>query len=440
MRRQFYIQLKAWSQSKDRKPLILSGVRQCGKTYLLEAFGANEFPQTHYFNFEQSPLLTEIFEPDLDPKRIVNELTLRTKTNINVETDFVIFDEIQACPKALTSLKYFQEDMPALALASAGSLLGVSLTPISYPVGKVNLLHLYPMSFIEFLEALRENQLAEFLINFKIDSRIPQIIHQQLWEFLKWYFIIGGLPEIVLKFSQQRDNLYEAFTSARIRQQELILMYYADMSKHAGNENTMHLARVWENIPQQLAQKQDGSAGKFKFKGVVPGIDRYRYLAGALDWLKAAGLTIQIPIVNKAQIPLKAFTQENRFKLYMFDVGILGALSRLEPQSILNYDYGSYKGYFAENFIAQEFFAAGHTDLYSWQIGRNEVEFLRTENSEILPIEVKSGWVTRARSLQAFVDRYQPPYRTIMSAKPFEISHDRLVHLYPLYLASRFPL
>jgi len=218
-------------------------------------------------------------------------------------------------------------------------------------------------------------------------------------------------------------------------------MYYPDMTKHAGKTNALHLDRVWHAVPAQLARSQDGSAQKFKFKGVVPGIDRYQRLANAIDWLLATGLLIKVPIAHNAQLPLMAYTTENAFKLYLFDVGILGALSELPVKTILDYDYGTYKGYFAENFVAQEFLASGHSSLYSWQeTTRAEIEFLHIENGVVLPIEVKSGSVTRSKSLEHFVKKYHPPYRTFISAKPLHIDLANQVHAYPLYLTYRFPL
>lgn len=202
----------------------------------------------------------------------------------------------------------------------------------------------------------------------------------------------------------------------------------------------MHIERTWEAVPSQLAETIDGGMAKFKFKGVIPDQSRYRTLAGPIDWLIAAGLIIKIPIAYDAKMPLKAFTKENSFKLALFDVGILGAMSGLDPKKILDYDYGTYKGYFAENFVAQTLLSARGKAPIAWQRGRAEVEFVLEEAGELLPIEVKSGWVTKAKSLEAFVEKYAPPFQSIMSAKPLSIDRKRNVHRYPLYLAEKFPL
>lgn len=202
----------------------------------------------------------------------------------------------------------------------------------------------------------------------------------------------------------------------------------------------MHIERIWRNIPTQLARVQNGSAPKFKFKWIVPGIRSYSRLAGAIDWLNTAGLIIKIQIVNSGKLPLSAYTAENRFKLCCFDVGLLGAMSQLPPKTILSYDYGTYKGYFAENFVAQEFTYADIRPLYSWREKTAEVEFLVEKSGEVLPVEVKSGWVIQAKSLKVFAEKYNPLYRTVLSAKNPQINHYNRLHHYPLYLAPRFPL
>lgn len=432
-------QLLAWKSKSDRKPLIIRGARQVGKTYLLHEFGRDHFPAYHYLNFEKSGELASIFEPNLEPERLINELGLFLLRKIDVSQDLVIFDEIQSCPKALTSLKYFQEEMPNLAIASAGSLLGIHLAPVSFPVGKVDMLTLYPMSFDEFLMAIGEDEALKFLDDLTLHSAIPDFLHNRLWEKLKLYFIVGGLPEVVKTFSDQGD-LYTALTMARSKQTDILKAYYADIAKHSGKENAMHVERVFKAIPLQLGQTLDGTAKKFTFSGVIPGVNRYSRLAGPIDWLEAAGLIVKVPICHSAQTPLLAYTKENEFKLYLLDVGLLGAMSYLEPQEIYKYEYGSFKGYFAENFVAQEFLYAGAYPLTGWEEKTAELEFLRSIEGSIIPIEVKSGWVTQAKSLKVFRDRYHPPYCCVFSAKHLLVNSGEDYHRYPLYLASRFPL
>lgn len=443
MKRLLMTDLIAWQQQIQRKPLILQGARQVGKTYLLEQFGRDHFNATHYFNFEKQAHLTDAFVGDLDPKHILQQLSLLQDRAIDAHQDLIIFDEIQACPNALTSLKYFCEEMPNSFICGAGSLLGLHLADTSYPVGKTQKLTLAPMNFIEFLQALDKQLLVDQLMQLTPTRTISPIAHQQLWQLLKCYFITGGLPEVVKLYCKQQDNLLHACQTVRARQHDLIEDYLADIAKHAGKINAMHINRIWHSVPEQLARTQDGGSKKFKFKGVVPGIDRFDKLAGAIDWLEAAGLILKVHIAHHAELPLAAYAPQNAFKLFMFDVGILGAMSQLSPQSILDYQYGSYKGFFAENYIAQAFIAANPKQaLYAWQAknGISEIEFLQVFGQDIIPIEVKAGHVTQAKSLQVFADKYHPAYRVIMSAKPFSIDNNRHKHYYPLYLASRLPL
>ena len=433
-------ELKTWKSRSKRKPLILSGARQVGKTYLLKDFGATFFTKCHYVNFEAESQARRIFESDLNPKRILQDLSFHLDTSIDTQNSLLILDEIQECSRALTSLKYFNEDFPEFAICAAGSLLGVGLNESSFPVGKVEFRTLNPMSFEEYLAACEDNRSVKILYNLNLNGRITDIVHAHLWQQLKRYFIIGGLPEVIATYLEYRDDLYTAFQKVRDNQQQLILSYLADMAKHSGKQNSMHLERLWRQIPMQLASEQDCSAPKFKFKGVVPGVHTYSRLAGAIDWLTAAGLIIKCPIVSKGLLPLSAYTRENFFKLYCFDVGLLGALSELPPKVILNYDYGSFKGYYAENFIAQEFRYSAGGEIYSWRENQAEIEFIRTVDSAIIPIEIKSGWVTQAKSLKVFCEKYSPPYRVIMSAHNLQIVENQGIHHYPMYLAYRFPL
>lgn len=438
MKRSFIQLLSSWKSRNDRKPLIIRGARQIGKTYILNEFGKNFFPRYHYFNFEKDGSLAALFDFDLNPKRIINELNFRLNQAIDIEKDLLVFDEIQACPRALSSLKYFNEDLPELALCSAGSLLGIHLNESSFPVGKVDMLSMHPMSFDEFLEANGDERYVGLLQQFS-GHPLPESVHEYLWTQLKIYFIIGGLPEVIKIYLEKKEHCYEALMAAREKQEQLIIAYHADMAKHSGKVNAMHLDRIWNSIPAQLAQSQDGMAHKFKFKDVVPGISKYDRLATAIDWLNSAGLIIKIPICKSGNLPFSAYAKENAFKLLCFDVGILGAISGLSPQVILNYDYGSYKGYFAENFVAQELLLI-RKSVYCWEEGESEVEFLIEEQGKVIPIEVKSGHSTKAKSLQSFRIKYHPPYQMVLSAKNFFFDNARNTYYYPLYMAHHLKL
>lgn len=439
MKRLIMQKLEQWQINKARKPLVLNGARQVGKTYLLTTFGKNKFANMHYINFEENLSIHQIFSEDLTPDKIIQQLEFHFDISINIDKDILIFDEIQACPRALTSLKYFYEKMPQLAICAAGSLLGIQLNGSSFPVGKVDILNIYPLNFYEFLLALDEQRSINVINELNTNSQIPTLIHEYLWKLLKIYFITGGLPEIVNSYIQNQDNHLQAFNIVRETQNVLINAYYADFAKHSGKVNSMHINRVWHSIPEQLAKSQDGSVSRYQFKGVVPGLSHYSRLAGAIDWLEATGLIIKVPVCNHGELPLSAYTKENIFKLYCFDVGILGALSKLPPAAILEYDYGTYKGYYAENFVAQEFLAK-NAELYSWSENKAEIEFLRIHDTKIIPIEVKSGWITQAKSIKIFQKKYSSPYRVIMSAKNLIIDNVNKIHHYPLYLCSMFPL
>ena len=431
MRRQLLSKLLAWKEKTDRKPLLLQGARQVGKTTLLHQFGKETFRSYHLLNFEKEPGLCNLFEKSLDPNHLLNEIAFHLKRPIDRHRDLLIFDEVQACPRALTSLKYFCEEAPEVAVAAAGSLLGIYLGPVSFPVGKVDILTLYPMSFEEFLHGIDEHQILEYLQSYKLDTPFYETAHSRLFEQLLHYFIVGGLPEVVKAFRDHREDLFVAFEKAREKQQALIATYLADIAKHSGKVNAMHIARVWQACATQLADTHDGSAAKFKFKGVVPGIDRYSRLVDAIDWLQAARLVIKVPIVNCGRLPFSAYTSESAFKLYLFDVGLLGAMTDLPPSVILKSDYGSFKGYFAENYVAQALVSSGYEGLYSWQEKQAEVDFLFQDRGSAIPVEVKSGHAIRAKSAQIFAEKYGSPYRIILSAQNFSLSPH--IHKYPLY-------
>lgn len=429
-------ELKDWKTTRGRKPLVLRGARQVGKTHLLAEFGKSEFSKSHYLNFEKNSELNSIFEKDLDPKRIVRDIELLLHTTINAENDLLIFDEIQYCPRALTSLKYFCEDFPQQAVCAAGSLLGVTLGEASFPVGKIDFLEIYPLSFYEFLLALEENRLFD-LLNEDALPHLPEAVHLKLLNILKMYWVTGGLPEIVKLFLDTKDSLQNAFQKIRERQILLLQMYIADMAKHSGQENAMHLERVWRSIPTQLGHDQDAKSGKFVFKGVVPGIKSYNRLVGVIDWLQNAKLLIKVPIVTQARIPLTAFVKENNFKLYCFDVGILGALGDIPPHLIYGADLSAFRGLIVENFIAQELQANKCDKIYSWRGKSSEIEFVLQGRDEVIPIEVKSGKSTKSKSLNIFIERYHTRNAVIFSAlNTAPTAKQSSLNNYPLYYTN----
>jgi len=440
MERLLYGKLLAWKASKYRKPLLLQGARQVGKTYLLKEFGRREFKQVHYINFEKRHDLDFLFKETFDTRRVIANISIILDKEIDIKEDLLIFDEIQECPGALTSLKYFNEDMKELALCCAGSHIGVSLNRQSFPVGQVDFLNLFPMNFEEFLMAINKRK-AALLAEFSGETIIPEVIHRQLLRDLKVYYITGGMPEAVKRYLDLKENPLEAYKSVRVVQQGILQGYRSDFAKHAGKENAAHINRVFDNIPVQLAKNIDDSVSRFRFKGIIPNKSKFVQLEGPIDWLLKSGLIIKVFILDTPSLPLKNFKKDNIFKLYLFDTGLLGCMSDLSFDSILNQDYGRYKGFYAENFVAQEFIAAeypgaGNRELFSWAGKNSEIEFLKVVDNKVVPVEVKSGHRTKAKSLLVYKNKYAPPLQIKITANNLHRENPQ-VHNYPLYLAGK---
>ncbi len=437
MKRTLYTALTAWKERNDRKPLILRGTRQTGKTYLLTEFGNREFRKLHYLNFQKDRTLNQLFEGNLSPGHLLELIEFALKDDVNIGEDLLFFDEIQDCPRALTSLKYFCEDMPQLAVVSAGSLLGVVGAASSFPVGKVNFLDLYPMSFVEFLEAMGESRSVKVLEEASLGTKIPPFIHDTIMGILKEYMVVGGMPEIVALYRTGRASKRQVYVEVRERQQELLSTYLGDFSKYAGTARAKELVAVFESIPSQLAKENK----RYIASQVVEG-GRFSQLQDAIDWLTGAGLVRKVMITNSGVLPFSSFTKPNRFKLYFFDIGMLGALGGLDPEEIiLQHDlFATFKGAFCENLVAQEFTYAGGKPLYAWASNTAEVEFIRNIQGNVLPIEVKAGLSGKLKSLNVFVGKYQSSYQVRISSRNLEINASAAMHSYPLYLAYRFPL
>lgn len=410
--------LLEWREKKNRKPLIIQGARQVGKTHLLKEFGKRHFEKYHYINFENKSVLSEVFEKTLDPASIISEIEFHLETKIDKDKDIIIFDEIQREPRALTSLKYFCEEMPEIAVCAAGSLLGVTMNIDSFPVGKVDMLELRPLNFSEFLIATEDKMVSDFLNGYDLTKPLPVIIHQKLMEIWKHYLIVGGLPEAVEHYRTHRNDLFSAFSKVREIQEVLLKTYMADIAKHSGKINSIHIEQVFMSVPAQLAKSVDESAKRFIFKDVVKGINGYNRLSNPIGWLERADLILRVPVIEHVEIPLIAQVKPNIFKLYFFDVGLLGAISELTPLQILRFDFTTYKGFFTENFVLQELISSGITRTYCWQGRTSEIEFLlQTNAGDIIPVEVKSGAVTQSKSLSVYNERYSPSFSIVVSAK-----------------------
>lgn len=416
MYRKVLDKMKIWKEKRDRKPLLLWGARQVGKTWLLKEFGRSEFERMIYLNFETDRQLPALFADSLHPEQVIMSLEFYIGRKIDSLKDLLIFDELQRCPGALLSLKYFHENRPDIAICGAGSLLGVSLNEEGFPVGKVDILHVYPLDFEEYLRAVSDEMYVDLLRDHDWTEELPGAAHKRLWDFLKRYLIVGGLPEAVEYYRNYQEDEFSAMQGVEAIHRRLLDSYQADISKHSGKVNAMHIGRIWENAAIQLAQAVDGSAGKFVFKNSVPGYRNYERLAGPIDWLLRANLLLKTHIIQRPALPLKAQIQENRFKLYYFDVGLLRTSIGLGAGDILNYEFGSYKGYLMENFVAQELTASGETALFCWEGRQAEVEFVVQRKEDILPIEVKSGNIRKSKSLISYIQKYSPERALLLNA------------------------
>ena len=428
MERTIIKELYAWKNRTERQPLILKGARQCGKTYILKKFGDEYYRHTAYFNFEETSVLAGIFEKDFDTKRIIFELSLQLGRSITPEDTLVVFDEIQICGRAVTALKYFSENAPEYNIVCAGSLLGISLQPgISFPVGKVEFLDMYPMSFTEFAAARGENTLAEFLQGINRSSELPAVASGKAETLLNEYYIVGGMPAAVKKWCETM-NLDEVESVQR----NILQSYEMDFAKHAPIEQFTKLTAIWRSIPVQLAKENK----KFIFSQVKKGW-RAKDLEDALEWLIDAGLIYKVRRIEKPAFPLSSYADDTAFKIYMCDVGLLRCLSGL-PYSAMagNFElYSEFKGAMAENYVLCEFLKAGQKEAFFWTSGNSaEVDFVIQEDNMIIPVEVKASQNVRARSLAEYRKKYKP--ELAMKISGVDKINGKEVLNFPLYAAG----
>jgi len=353
-------------------------------------------------------------------------------SDINIKEDLIVFDEIQESPKALTALKYFSQDYPEAYICASGSLLGVGLNDASFPVGKVYRCNLYPMNFYEFLLAMNQERLLSLIKSSSCKEVISPMIHEKIWEYYKYFMITGGLPEVVKTFRDNFNTINKAFERVRTLQHHLVECYLDDISKHSGKIKAVKIKAVFNSIPAQLAKENKG-VDKFIFKEVLPNASRYSTLEAPIEWLIKTGLIIKVPICERAKFPLQAYSNKKRFKLYLFDVGILGSMLNLSPKNIFKYEYGSYKGYFAENIVLSELTSHFQQTFYSWHHNTAEIEFLWEQGEDIIPIEVKAGINTKAKSLRVFKEYYSPSHFFVLSGNSMNASNNNYL---PLYMAS----
>lgn len=428
MNRDIYGNLKNWKISKNRKPLVLRGGRQVGKTYLLKMFGEQEYDNYVYLNFEEDPKLSELFAEKLSPSVILANLSAYFLKDIQPGKTLIIFDEIQECPSALNSLKYFQEQANEFHIVSAGSLLGIKLKRSKgFPVGKVDFLDLYPLSFFEFLDAIGKSKLREFLMNLKNIEPLTQPLHEELITILKKYLYVGGMPEAVKRYAET-ENLLEI----KSVQKAILDAYELDFAKHAPKEQIMKITEIWQSIPNQLAKENK----KFIFNAVRKGA-RGREFETAIQWLLDAGLMYKCCNISTPKLPLSGYVDKNIFKIYMLDVGLLAAMSNISPKTVVE-DRGlfsEYYGAFTENYVAQSL-VSNSKKLYYWtSSGTAEIDFVIEHEMQVSPLEVKAGTSLKKKSLIVYNEKYNP--HVSIRTSLMNLKKDGKLLNIPLYLLEK---
>jgi len=419
--------LKSWKNKPKRKPLIIRGARQVGKTWLMKEFGKNEYSQTAYVNFESSKLLKTLFVDNFDIQRIITALQIETGIQIDAENTLIIFDEIQEAEGAITSLKYFCENAPQYQIIAAGSLLGVALhMHTSFPVGKVEFLDLFPLNFTEFLLALNQQSLLNLLKS--RDWTLIKSFKEKYIQFLKQYYFIGGMPEAVLSYRTQND-----FREVRLIQKTILSAYEQDFSKHAPGEIVPRIRMLWNSIPAQLAKENK----KFIYGAVKLG-SRAKDFELALSWLIDCGLVHKVCRASKPGIPLKAYEDYGTFKLFIADVGLLGAMGDIDVKTLIegNVIFEEFKGALTEQYVLQQLLTIPDLSIYYWSAERSssELDFLVQLIGEVIPIEVKAEENLQAKSLKTFCQKYAPKTAIRTSMSDFR-KEDWLTNL-PLYAIS----
>ena len=426
MKRFIFDELLKWKESKYRKPLILKGARQIGKTYILKKFGEENYEGVAYFNFDHDEDLQNIFVNTKSPKRILEQLSFIYGKAILPEKTLIIFDEIQECPNALNSLKYFQEEANEYHIACAGSLLGIRLSHTSFPVGKVDFLNMYPMTFSEFLIADNCENLVEYMKSIKTIEKIPEIFFNQLEEKLKAYFIIGGMPEAVNVWVNEKN--IELVNNV---QENILRAYESDFSKHTQNSEANKISIIWNSIPSQLAKENK----KFLYQVIKEGA-RAREYGNALNWLNDANLIYKIYNITKPDLPLKAYHDLSFFKIYMNDVGLLRRMANLDSKIVIEGDrlFEEFKGAFTENYVLTMLNYVFDEVPNYFTFDRNEIDFVIQYKNKIIPIEVKSNKSTKNISLSKYNQKYDNEISIRFSMN--NLNKDEKVLNIPLFLTE----
>ena len=425
MKRNVLKALMQWKSSEDRKPMVLKGARQVGKTWLMKEFGRTAYDSFVYFNFDEEDELKSIFEVNKNPQRIVELLSLIAGEKILPERTLIIFDEIQECPSALNTLKYFKEKANDYHVIAAGSLLGTLLaTPKSYPVGMVNLLDIYPLTFDEFLDAT-DPILYTYYESIQKEQQIEEIFHNRLLEVYNNYLIIGGMPECVSSWVKYKDP-------AKIReiQRELIAVYENDFSKHNGKVNSGRILMVFRSIVSQLAKPNE----KFIYGAVREGA-RARDFEEAIEWLVSAGMLNRVYNVGKMEHPLTAFDKLDQFKLFLFDTGLLKYMAGIDNSAILLKTDYQFKGPLTENYVLQQLRGQFEVEPRYYADKNSEIDFVLQYGTEIIPVEAKGGEDKSAPSFKRYITQNQPKYALRFSRRGYR--KDGAITNLPLYLARK---
>ena len=428
MYRKFMIFLEAWKNSVHRKPLILQGARQVGKTYSILEFGRTHYENVAYFNFETNPKLNETFEENISPDYLIPILSHIAGQTIVKEKTLIVFDEIQFCERALTSLKYFCENAPDYHIIVAGSLLGVAVNraKFSFPVGKVDMKTLYPMDMEEFMLALGENDLVEQIKKcFQTNTPLPSALHNASMQLYRQYLVVGGMPECVMHFAETKDYILVRHT-----QDTILASYLNDMGKYNTPNKVKKIMLVYDSITVQLSRKNT----RFQYKLIKRG-GRASEFENAIEWLCLSGIVSQVYKVEQIKKPLENYRDIDAFKIYVSDLGLLCAKKDLAANDILYMveEINDFKGGMAENYVNVQLSINGYHTYY-WESERGaEIDFIIQRDGQLIPIEVKSADNTRAKSLKVYMDTYKPAYAIKLSAKNFGLEDNKKI--VPLYAA-----
>lgn len=420
--------LEIWKESPHRKPLILQGARQVGKTYSILEFGRTHYENVAYFNFETNPKLNKTFDENISPDYLIPVLSHIAGQTIVKEKTLIVFDEVQLCERALTSLKYFCEDAPDYHIIVAGSLLGVAVNraKFSFPVGKVNIKTLYPMDMEEFLLAMGENALVEQIKNcFKTDTPMPSALHDKAMYLYRQYLVVGGMPECVAQFIQTKDYILIRHT-----QDTILASYLNDMSKYNTLNEIKKTRLAYDNITVQLSKKNT----RFQYKLIKKG-GRASEFENAIEWLCLSGIVSQAYKVEQIRKPLENYRDIDAFKIYVSDLGLLCAKKDLAANDILYMveELNDFKGGMVENYVNVQLSISGYNTYY-WESARGaEIDFVIQHNGKLIPIEVKSADNTKAKSLKVYMDTYKPAYAIKLSTKNFAFEDNKKT--VPLYAA-----